>query len=73
MNTAYSVTGSNYAFGYATGRHAAQEHLPITENPFRRGTPAFHGWNDAHYDERSARRLAHDRHSALLWSSDGRS
>ena len=29
---------------------------------------AFHGWNDGHYDEQSARHRAIERHSALVWS-----
>ncbi len=61
--------GASYASGYAKGRHAANEHIPTTDNPFRAGSDAFHGWNDGHYDERSARRVAVERHSALLWSS----
>lgn len=71
MNTAHSPAGSTYASGYAKGRHAAKEHVPGTENPFRSGSAAFHGWNDGHYDERSARRVTIDRYSALLWSNNG--
>jgi len=70
MSTAHSPVGATYASGYAKGRHAAKEHVPVAENPFPPGSPAFHGWNDGHYDERSARRLAVDRHSALLWSNE---
>ena len=69
MNTAHSPIGASYASGYAKGRHAANEHVEATDNPFRPGSPAFHGWNDGHFDERSARRRAIERHSALLWSS----
>ena len=61
--------GASYASGYAKGRHAANEHTPTADNPFRAGSDAFHGWNDGHYDERSARRVAIERHSASLWST----
>jgi hypothetical protein len=57
-----------YGHGYARGRHAAKEHIPNTENPFDPGTPAHAGWNDGHYDEKSARRMEIARHSELLWS-----
>ncbi len=71
MNTANLTVGASYTSGYAKGRHAASEHVELSENPFRAGSSAFHGWNDGHYDERSARRVAIDRHSAELWSSVG--
>jgi hypothetical protein len=59
-----------YAIGYAKGRHAAKEHVPALPNPFPAGSSAFHGWNDGHFDEQSARRIAIQRHSALVWSSE---
>lgn len=59
---------SDYASGYAQGRHAAKEHVDARRNPYPSGGDAFHGWNDGHYDERSARRLAVERHRALPWS-----
>jgi NAD(P) transhydrogenase subunit alpha len=59
------------ASGYAKGRHAAKEHVPGTDNPFRPGTSAFEGWNDGHFDERSARSIAIERHSAFIWSRTG--
>ncbi len=71
MNTPRPPVEARYASGYAKGRHAAKEHVPATDNPFHPGSPAFHGWNDGHYDERSSRRVIIERHSALLWSSDG--
>jgi hypothetical protein len=67
MNTAYPPVGTLYASGYARGRHAAKERLPATRNPFRAGSPSYHGWNDGYYDEQSARTLAIERHSAELW------
>lgn len=60
---------SDYASGYAKGRHAAKEHIPSTDNPFRSGTSAYRGWNDGHFDEQSARRLAIQRHNAVIWSN----
>jgi hypothetical protein len=68
MNTAHPPVGVAYASGYARGRHAAKEHLPATQNPFHPGTSAYHGWNDGHYDEQSARRIAIESHSAAVWS-----
>ena len=68
MTNTRTQTGSDYATGYAKGRHAADERVPVTENPYRRGTRAFEGWNDGHYDEQSARFMAIERHSAFLWS-----
>lgn len=65
MNSAPMPAAANYASGYATGRHAAKEQVPPTDNPFLAGSPAFHGWNDGHYDERSARRNEIARHNAL--------
>lgn len=58
----------DYARAYAKGRHAAEEHEAAHDNPYRPGSSAFHGWNDGHYDVRSARHLAIERHSAQLWS-----
>ena len=69
MKTAHPPVGPSYASGYAKGRHAGKEHLPAADNPFRRGSPAFHGWNDGYYDEQSARHVEIARHSALLWST----
>lgn len=71
MNTAYPPVGSAYASGYARGRHAAKEHISVRNNPFKSGTAAYQGWNDGHYDEQSARSLAVERHSAVLWSREG--
>ena len=71
MNTAYPPVGISYASGYAKGRHAAKEHISATDNPFRRGTAAYQGWSDGHYDEESARFLAIARHSAELWGAAG--
>ena len=70
MNTAYPPVGISYASGYAKGRHAAKEHIPATENPYRHDTSAYQGWSDGHYDEQSARCVAVERHRALLWSHD---
>lgn len=67
--TISSASVSDYARGYARGRHAAKENVPVKENPFHRGSVAFRAWNDGHYDERSARSLAIERHSAELWQS----
>jgi hypothetical protein len=71
MKTAASPVAATYASGYAKGRHAAKEHVPAAENPFHPGSPAFHGWNDGHYDERSARRNEIERHNTLLWGNGG--
>jgi len=71
MTTTDPHVGSDYASGYARGRHAAKEHISIAENPFRSGSAAFHGWNDGHYDEQSARSILFERQSALIWTSDG--
>jgi hypothetical protein len=64
MNTTPSPVALTYASGYAQGRHAAKEQIPAAANPFPAGAPAFHGWNDGHYDERSARRVEVERHNA---------
>ena len=71
MTTTHPRVGTAYASGYVKGRHAAKEHVPGAENPFRPGTSAFQGWNDGHYDERSARSIAIERHSASIWSRTG--
>jgi hypothetical protein len=70
MTTTHPTVQSAYASGYAKGRHAAKVHVPASNNPFRPGTSAFHGWNDGHYDEQSARNVAIERHSSLLWTSN---
>lgn len=67
MNASRLPANPTYASGYAEGRHAAKEHVPATENPFRHGTPAYQGWTDGHYDEQSARTLAIARHSTAVW------
>jgi hypothetical protein len=64
-----TIPGSDYAAGYTDGRHAAKERVPVEDNPYRPGTQCYHGWNDGHYDERSARFVQIEKHSALLWSS----
>lgn len=73
MTTTPTSLATDYAIAYAKGRHAAKERVPATENPHRPGSTAHRGWNDGHYDEHSARSLAIERHSALIWSngSDG--
>lgn len=71
MNTAPSPIGATYASGYAKGRHAAKEHVSSRENPYRAGSPAFVGWSDGYYDERSARRTEIERHNAMLWTVNG--
>jgi hypothetical protein len=68
MNTVPSPATATYASGYNNGRHAAKEHVAAADNPFHAGSPAFHGWNDGHYDERSARRAEIERHNAAMWS-----
>ena len=60
--------GPSYVIGYAKGRHAAKEHIPANQNPFKPGTSAFQGWNDGHFDEQSARNVAIQKHSAQIWS-----
>ncbi len=72
MKTTHSRVGSDYASGYAKGRHAAKTHVPVTENPFSPSGVAFLAWNDGHYDEQSARSVAIERHSALLWTAETR-
>lgn len=69
MSTPPTPTAETYAAGYARGRHAGKEQVPAADNPFQPGSPAFHGWNDGHYDERSARRAEIERHNTLLGSS----
>ena len=68
MTTTHPRIAADYASGYAQGRRAAKEHMPAAENPFRAGSSAFHGWNDGHYDEQSARILEIKRHSASIWA-----
>jgi hypothetical protein len=67
MNTACPSVGTPYASGYAKGRHAAKELSRSRKNPYRAGSPSYHGWNDGYYDEKSARDLEIARHSAELW------
>lgn len=55
MTTTPIPAKTDYAAGYAEGRRAADERVPVSDNPFPRGSQRFHGWNDGHYDERSAR------------------
>jgi hypothetical protein len=71
MTTTHPHVGSDYASGYARGRHAAKEHISITENPFRPQSAGFRGWSDGYYDEQSARSIAFERQSAQIWTSDG--
>lgn len=71
MTTTPPTVGIEYASGYAKGRHAAKEHIPATDNPFHPRTPEFHGWNDGHYDEQSARIVAMQRHSTAVWANHG--
>jgi hypothetical protein len=68
MNRNASTAVSEYSAGYADGRHAAKEHVPMQENPHKPGSLRYHGWNDGHYDERSARFVQIQRHSAHVWS-----
>ncbi len=70
MTTTHSRVGSDYASGYAKGRLAAKSHLPMKVNPFSRNSSAFAAWNDGYYDEQSARSVAIERHSALLWTTE---
>jgi hypothetical protein len=72
MTTTHPLVGPAYAAGYTRGRHAAKERIPITQNPFQPRTSAYQGWSDGHYDEQSARHVAIDRHSTLLWARDDR-
>lgn len=67
MTPTHSAIRASYATAYTKGRHAAKEHVPATENPFRPGSSEFHAWNDGHYDEQSARTVAIQRHSTLIW------
>jgi hypothetical protein len=71
MTTTHPLIRPNYATGYGKGRHAAKEHVPVTDNPFRPGSSEFHGWSDGYYDEQSARSVAIQRHSTLIWSRSG--
>jgi hypothetical protein len=68
MTPTHPPVGPSYTIGYARGRHAAKERIPATKNPFAPRTSAFQGWNDGHFDEESARNIAIQRHSALVWS-----
>lgn len=70
MKTLASATITDYATGYAEGRHAAKEHVPGFANPYTRNSPAYQGWMDGHYDERSARNLQIQRTSAAVWGRD---
>jgi len=70
MKTLTSATVTDYATGYADGRYAAKERVPAFANPYQRNTPAYEGWGDGHYDERSARSVQIDRHSASVWDRD---
>jgi hypothetical protein len=70
MTTTPTPVVSNYAAAYAKGRKAAQARTSANENPYRAGSAAFHGWNDGHYDEYSARIRAIESHSALLWNHE---
>jgi len=63
MNTLATATHTHYATGYAEGRHAARDHIAGFANPYQRNSPAYQGWSDGHYDERSARSLQIHRHS----------
>jgi hypothetical protein len=66
MKTTPTPVVPTYASGYAAGRHAAKEQVAANDNPFPTGSPPFHGWNDGHYDERSARRTEIERHNAAV-------
>jgi hypothetical protein len=68
MNPTPTPVVSDYVTAYAKGRKAAQNRAPSYKNPYRAGSSAFHGWNDGHYDEQSARVRAIESHSSLLWS-----
>ncbi len=70
MNTLATATLTTYATGYAEGRYAAKEHIPGFANPHQRNSPAYQGWNDGHYDERSARNLQIHRNSAAVWDHE---
>jgi hypothetical protein len=69
MNALPTPTASDYAKAYARGRRAAEEHAPLHENPYHAGSAAHRAWSDGHYDACSARNLAVERHSSLLWSA----
>jgi hypothetical protein len=68
MNTTLTPHAPWYATAYAQGRHAAQEHVPASENPHHPRSLAFQAWNDGHYDGQSARNIEIERHSTLVWS-----
>jgi hypothetical protein len=70
MKTLLSAAITDYATGYAEGRHAAKEHLPAYANPFPRSSPAYQAWIDGHYDERSARSVQIERNSAAIWERE---
>jgi len=70
MNSPATATVSSYATGYAEGRHAAKEHIAGFANPYARNSPAYQGWNDGHYDERSAHSIQIARTSAAVWAHD---
>ena len=69
MNTAPMPVAAPYASGYAKGRQAAKGQVPGADNPLLADTSAYHGWNDGHYDERSARRAEIERYNTRVWSS----
>jgi len=70
MNSTATATASDYATGYAEGRHAAKEHLAGFANPYTRHSAAYRGWSDGHYDEQSARRIQIQRTSAAVWAHE---
>jgi hypothetical protein len=70
MNNRRPPVTPTYASGYARGRNAAKERIPANDNPFPSGSPAYHGWNDGHYDERSARSLEIERYNAFASSRE---
>lgn len=70
MKTLASASHTDYATGYAEGRHAAKEHVAAYANPYQRNTPAYRGWIDGHYDEQSARSIQVARTSAAVWARD---
>lgn len=70
MSTLASATITDYATGYAEGRHAAKEHIGGFANPYQRNSAAYRGWNDGHYDEQSARSLQIQRNSAAVWAHE---
>lgn len=70
MTPTSTTVATDYVKAYMKGRHAAHDRDSLQRNPYRTGSSAFQAWNDGYYDEQSARRLAIERHSALLWSRD---